>query len=223
MAIAPQRAGSEAGTGTRNMPHKRPTTTHTIPVRPRKLVVLPRPGDHHKGLLTSGGITIPCVLGRGGVTRFKREGDGATPLGRYRILEAILRPDRPIKSAGGLGARFTRKDEAWCDDPDDGRYNRPIRRTAISGEERLWRHDHLYDAVIVISYNMRPVVRRRGSAIFMHLARSDGTATAGCVALAPQHLRRLLPRLARETIIDIGNAPRPLKQRRGHRRSRSRP
>jgi L,D-peptidoglycan transpeptidase YkuD (ErfK/YbiS/YcfS/YnhG family) len=49
----------------------------------------------------------------------------------------------------------------------------------------MWREDHLYDLVAVLGYNDDPVVPGRGSAIFLHLARTDFSATHGCVALTP--------------------------------------
>jgi L,D-peptidoglycan transpeptidase YkuD (ErfK/YbiS/YcfS/YnhG family) len=61
----------------------------------------------------------------------------------------------------------------------------------------------LYDLVIEISHNTRPRIARRGSAVFVHVARPDRSATAGCVALAAPDLRRLLARLGPKTKIDI--------------------
>ena len=43
--------------------------------------------------------------------------------------------------------------------------------------------DDLYDACIVLDWNIRPRRRGRGSAIFFHLARPDFTPTQGCVAV----------------------------------------
>ena len=50
--------------------------------------------------------------------------------------------------------------------------------------EALWRDDALYDVVGVLGWNDAPVVPRRGSAIFLHVARSDYAPTRGCIALA---------------------------------------
>jgi L,D-peptidoglycan transpeptidase YkuD (ErfK/YbiS/YcfS/YnhG family) len=69
--------------------------------------------------------------------------------------------------------------------------------------DRMWRDDHLYDLVIEISHNTRPRIAGRGSAVFVHVARPDRSATAGCVALAASDLRRLLARLGPKTRIDI--------------------
>jgi L,D-peptidoglycan transpeptidase YkuD (ErfK/YbiS/YcfS/YnhG family) len=56
----------------------------------------------------------------------------------------------------------------------------------------------------ILDYNMRPRVGRRGSAIFFHLARPDLSPTAGCVALHPADMRRLLPRLSPRVVMVVG-------------------
>ncbi len=61
----------------------------------------------------------------------------------------------------------------------------------------MWRKDRLYDVVGVMDYNIRPRLRGRGSAIFFHIATDDLSPTAGCVALRPRDMARLLPRLGR--------------------------
>ncbi len=56
----------------------------------------------------------------------------------------------------------------------------------------------------MIDYNQSRPRKGRGSAIFVHVMAPDRTATAGCVALRPGDLRRLLPRLARRCTVRIG-------------------
>ncbi len=65
----------------------------------------------------------------------------------------------------------------------DRAYNRPVRLPYPASAEQLWRDDHLYDLLVVLGYNDRPVVAGQGSAIFLHLAAPDFAPTAGCVAL----------------------------------------
>jgi L,D-peptidoglycan transpeptidase YkuD (ErfK/YbiS/YcfS/YnhG family) len=85
-----------------------------------------------------------------------------------------------------------RREDGWCEDPRDGRYNRPIRLPADSSHDRLWREDHLYDIVGVLDWNITPRIRGRGSAIFLHLCRPGFGPTAGCIALRGGDLQRLL-------------------------------
>lgn len=156
-------------------------------------------GRPHEGRLSVGGLVLPCAIGRAGVTRNKREGDGATPAGRWSLLYFFLRRPAPLRPFW----RRTRRDDIWCDDPASFRYNRPLQAPARASHEEIWREDRLYDVVGVMDYNIRPVIRRRGSAIFFHLATDDLGPTAGCVALRPADMRRLLPRLARRAMIEV--------------------
>jgi L,D-peptidoglycan transpeptidase YkuD (ErfK/YbiS/YcfS/YnhG family) len=133
----------------------------------------------------------------------KREGDGATPRGRFRAVRLWYRPDRVLRPRTQLPVRRIRPDDAWCEDPADGRYNRPIRLTPGKGGDRLWRTDRLYDVIVELDHNTRPRVAGRGSAVFLHVARRAFAPTAGCVALAIGDLRRLFPRLDAKTRIEI--------------------
>jgi L,D-peptidoglycan transpeptidase YkuD (ErfK/YbiS/YcfS/YnhG family) len=102
-----------------------------------------------------------------------------------------------------LPSRRIRPDDAWCEDPSDRRYNRPIRLSASSHGDRLQREDGLYDLIIELDHNTRPRVARRGSAVFIHVARPGLSPTAGCVALKADTLARLLPHLTASTDIEI--------------------
>jgi L,D-peptidoglycan transpeptidase YkuD (ErfK/YbiS/YcfS/YnhG family) len=103
-----------------------------------------------------------------------------------------------------LPARPIRRDDAWCEDPSDRRYNRPIKQSASSTGDRLQRDDRLYDLVIELDHNTRPRIAGRGSAVFIHVARPDLSPTAGCVALNAPTLARLLPHLTSSSEIEIG-------------------
>ncbi len=154
-------------------------------------------GRPHEGRIVAGGLVLRCALGRAGVTRAKREGDGATPAGRLTLLYAFCRPGRVSRAAWRLHAAPTRKSDIWCDDPRSFLYNRLLRGPARLSHEELWRPDRLYDLVGVLDYNIRPARRGRGSAIFFHIATQDLGPTAGCIALRPRDMARLLPRLSR--------------------------
>jgi L,D-peptidoglycan transpeptidase YkuD (ErfK/YbiS/YcfS/YnhG family) len=157
-----------------------------------------------RGVLLAGRRAIPVVLGRGGIAANKREGDGATPRGRFRLVRLWGRADRMPRPRTLLPVRRIDRGLAWCEDPADRRYNRPFRRSASELGDRLWRSDHLYDLVIEMSHNTSPRVAGRGSAVFIHVARPDRGPTAGCVALEAASLRRLLSRLGPSTWIEIG-------------------
>jgi L,D-peptidoglycan transpeptidase YkuD (ErfK/YbiS/YcfS/YnhG family) len=145
-----------------------------------------------RGVVRLGSLTLPCALGRSGRRTRKREGDGATPVGCWRIAGVLYRADRIRRPATGLPVRPIAPNDGWCDAPADRNYNRAVRHPYPASAERLWRADRLYDVVVLMSHNWRPRVAGRGSAIFMHLARPGYAPTEGCIALRREHLLRLL-------------------------------
>jgi L,D-peptidoglycan transpeptidase YkuD (ErfK/YbiS/YcfS/YnhG family) len=170
----------------------------------RRLWVRTKPGDRTRGWLLAGPRAIPVALGRGGILANKREGDGGTPRGTFRLRRLWWRADRLNRPPTRLPARPIRGDDGWCEDPGDRHYNRPIRLKRDDPGDRLKRADHLYDLIIELDHNTRPRIAGRGSAVFVHIARPGFTPTAGCVALNAPALRRLLPQLGPHTRIVVG-------------------
>jgi L,D-peptidoglycan transpeptidase YkuD (ErfK/YbiS/YcfS/YnhG family) len=166
----------------------------------RRIAVRTAAGARTRGWLTAGPIATPVALGRGGILANKREGDGGTPRGRFRLVRLWWRPDRGTRPRTLLPARPIARDDAWCEDPADRRYNRRIK---AAGGDHLWRDDALYDLMIELDHNTRPRIAGRGSAVFVHVARAGFSPTAGCVALDKRRLRRLLARLGPRTVVDI--------------------
>jgi L,D-peptidoglycan transpeptidase YkuD (ErfK/YbiS/YcfS/YnhG family) len=162
-----------------------------------------RPGRCSQGWLSAGLRTRPIALGRGGIRADKREGDGATPAGRFHPVRLWWRADRLPRPRTLLPARRIGPDDAWREDPADRRYNRPFRRAANEPGDRLQRNDGLYDLVVEIDHNTRPRVAGRGSAVFIHVARAGFAPTAGCVALRRNDLLALLSQLSPKTRIVI--------------------
>jgi L,D-peptidoglycan transpeptidase YkuD (ErfK/YbiS/YcfS/YnhG family) len=162
-----------------------------------------RPGDRSRGVLVANGFVIPVMLGRSGIRANKREGDGATPRGTFRLVRLWWRPDRLPAPRTLLPATRIDRAVAWCEDSADRRYNRPFHRSASEPGDRLWRQDHLYDLVIEIDHNRNPRVAGRGSAVFIHVARPDRLPTQGCVAMDAFALLRLLRWVGPRTRISI--------------------
>jgi L,D-peptidoglycan transpeptidase YkuD (ErfK/YbiS/YcfS/YnhG family) len=169
----------------------------------RAIYVRAIPGSRTRGLLRAGPWAWPVALGRGGILANKREGDGGTPRGTFRPVRLWWRADRHPRPATMLPVRRITPSDAWCEDPGDRRYNRPMQVPAGRSGDRLRRDDHLYDFILEIDHNTHPRIAGRGSAVFLHLARPGLTPTAGCVAMPKEKLRQLLKNLLRETRIDI--------------------
>jgi len=168
------------------------------------LRVRPAAGDRARGWLTAGNLCIPCALGPAGIRRRKREGDGATPAGRFRLLWALYRPDRKRPPPGGVPMRVLRHDAGWCEEPRSPCYNRPVRLPFALACDSMWRDDNLYDLTFVLDYNFTRRRKGAGSAIFFHVARPGLTPTAGCVAIRAADMRRLAPRLSANAVMTIG-------------------
>ena len=133
-----------------------------------------------------------CALGRAGVTTNKKEGDGATPTGKFVFRSLLFRSDRHSPPKTKLPRSFILPQDGWCDEPSDPNYNRPVRIPYNASYEKLWRKDSVYDIVVVLGYNDRPVIPYRGSAIFLHCAKPDYSPTAGCIALLEKDLLDVL-------------------------------
>ena len=143
--------------------------------------------------LSAFGRLLPCTVGAGGIVPGdrKREGDGATPAGLWRISAALYRPDRMARPAPW--AAPVRPGDLWCDEPSHPLYNRPARRPFEASAERMDRPDPLYDLVLTTDWNAAGAPGR-GSAIFLHRWRRPGYPTEGCIAMAPASLRWLAAR-----------------------------
>lgn len=171
--------------------------------RSANLIVRALSAQKSQGFLEFGSWRLPCALGRSGVRVFKREGDGATPRGIWKLRGGYFDRRKGRRPPTPIALQKIRADDGWCDDPADRNYNRPIRHPYPASAERLCRSDDLYGVVVVLGYNDRPRTRGRGSAIFLHVARPDFAPTEGCIALRHDHLLRLLALLRTGAVIRI--------------------
>ncbi|MEZ5789677.1 MAG: hypothetical protein R3D34_02385 [Nitratireductor sp.] len=174
---------------------------------PREIWSLRRaPGKicHHAILLigSKGNIrALRCVIGRSGISVFKREGDGATPAAQLGLLGGYMaRRAWPVRNRELLAIT---PDKGWCDAPTHSCYNRPVRLPFSASHETLHRPDGLYDICLVLDWNIAPRQRYRGSAIFFHLARHGGEPTEGCIAVSRRHMDLILRRLATNIVIRV--------------------
>lgn len=156
------------------------------------------------GRVRLGPFDMPAALGRSGRSARKREGDGATPIGRWRLLEVYYRPDRVARPATRLPVSRITRAVGWCDAAGDRNYNRQVRLPYPASHERLCREDHLYDLVVVLDHNQRPRIRGNGSAIFLHCSRPGLAPTEGCIALPRTLLQRLLRHVRKGDLLIVG-------------------
>ncbi len=147
------------------------------------------------------GRTYPCSIGKGGLSRDKREGDGATPHGVHHIVGMLYRPDRVARLTDW--AEPIRPGDLWSDDAGDSDYNRKVRAPYAPSHENLRRPDPLYDLILLTDWNWPKAIPGRGSAIFIHQWRRPGYPTEGCVALERADLHHIAPRIRPQTRLII--------------------
>ena len=139
--------------------------------------------------LRVGDKLLPCVIGKNGVSKLKREGDGKTPTGKHQIVGMLYRPDkisRPRKWAQPIRPR-----DIWSDDVKDPNYNLMGTSPSLFGHEQLFRSDRLYDLILITNWNWPYAVKGRGSAIFIHSWRQNAIPTEGCIALSIDNLLKV--------------------------------
>lgn len=159
--------------------------------------------DGARGRLRFGSLDVDCALGKSGITTEKREGDHATPAGRFSLRKLFYRADRMAAPRCALPTAEIDILDGWCDDPDHELYNRYVRLPFGARHERLWREDPLYDLVVVLGHNDDPPFAGAGSCIFLHVAHDDYRGTEGCVALKKEDLLTLLAAIGEDTRMEV--------------------
>jgi len=157
-----------------------------------------------KHLLLYKGYKLKCSIGKSGITNSKKEGDLATPKGIFKLGLLYYRKDRNKSLKSKLKKRTIKKNMGWCDDIRSKKYNQEIRFPFKYGAEKLYRKDKIYDLFINIKYNFSPVIKEKGSAIFLHITDGKYRPTKGCVAIAKKDFLKILPLINNKTKISIG-------------------
>ena len=155
------------------------------------------------GYLKFKNLKFRCALGKGGIKKKNMEGDKITPKGNYKIIKIFYRKDRLKKISSQFRLIEIKKNMGWCDDPRSKKYNKLIKIPSKYSHERLYRKDNIYDLVLVLNYNMNPVLKNKGSAIFIHIANKKYKKTAGCIALKKSNLILLIKKIKKETKVHI--------------------
>ena len=154
------------------------------------------------GLLRYKNLNFRCALGKAGVGKKRVEGDNITPLGIYKIVKIFYRKDR-IKNISSKFKLFSiNKNMCWCDDSKSKHYNQLIKLPTNYTHEKLYRRDCVYDLILVLNYNIKPIIKNKGSAIFIHVTKNY-KKTAGCIALKKDHLIKLVSKINKSTRVKI--------------------
>jgi L,D-peptidoglycan transpeptidase YkuD (ErfK/YbiS/YcfS/YnhG family) len=144
-----------------------------------------------------------CAIGKNGITNSKIEGDKCTPTGIYSIEKIYYREDRLSMPKLDFQTIPINKNFGWCDDIRSTYYNKFIKFPFTYSAEFLYRADDIYNIICIISYNINPIIKNKGSAIFLHVANSNYSGTAGCLALKQDDLIELLQNIDLDTRINI--------------------
>jgi L,D-peptidoglycan transpeptidase YkuD (ErfK/YbiS/YcfS/YnhG family) len=156
-----------------------------------------------RAILKIGQSTFPCFLGKNGRTNHKREGDSKSPIGKWKLLQLYFRADKIYYPKSPFKTRELSRRDGWCDEPGNGAYNRRVILPCKANHEDMWRDDSAYDVLLTTTHNQRPRRQGGGSAIFLHVAKSNCQGTEGCIALSEKHLRQVLSRCRRTTFLVI--------------------
>jgi len=158
---------------------------------------------NHSGYLKYKNYKFRCAIGKAGVGKKKFEGDGVTPKGTYKIIQIYYRKDRIKKIKSKMKIVEINKNMGWCDDSKSKKYNQLIKLPSKYGYEKFYRADNLYDLILVLNYNIKPIIKNKGSAIFIHLAKRNYSATKGCIGLSKRNLLKILSIINKNTKIKI--------------------
>ena len=148
-------------------------------------------------------LKFRCSLGKAGISKKIAEGDNITPKGIYKIIKIYYREDRIKNIISKIKLIKIKNNMGWCDDPISKKYNQLIKLPTKYHHEKLYRNDKLYDIVLVLDYNMNPIVKGKGSAIFLHLSKNLKNKTSGCIALKKKDMLELIKKIKKSTKVII--------------------
>jgi len=146
---------------------------------------------------------IKCAVGKRGIKIKKSEGDLITPKGSFRIRGVFYRKDKIKTLKTRIKIKPIKKNMGWCDDPKSEKYNKLINYPFNHNSEKLYRTDNIYDIIVVLNFNMNPIKKNKGSAIFIHVAKKKFSPTKGCVAIKKNELKKLLENINHKSIVKI--------------------
>ena len=158
----------------------------------------------NKNYLTYNKLKFKCAIGKKGISYKKKEGDLITPKGQFKIKYILYRNDR-VKISTKLKKKVIKKNMGWCDDPKSKQYNKLVKLPFFFSHEKLYKKENTYDIILVLDYNMNPIIKNKGSAIFIHVAKNNFIKTAGCVAIRKADLIKLIRKINPNSEVKISH------------------
>ncbi len=91
----------------------------------------------------------------------------------------------------------------WCDDPRSNKYNKMIKFPFAYSAEKLYLKKKIYDLILVTNFNSKPVIKKKGSAIFVHLSEKGFKSTKGCIGIKKSDFLEILPLVTKKTLLIV--------------------
>ena len=158
----------------------------------------------NKNYLIYNNYKVKCALGKRGIGIKRKEGDLITPKGKFKIKYILYRGDRIKKIQSKIKIFKIKKNFGWCNDPKSKEYNKLIKLPFKFSHEKLFKKENVYDLLLILDFNMNPIKKNKGSAIFLHIAKRNYKKTEGCIAIKKKQLLKIIKELKYNTKVKIG-------------------
>lgn len=155
------------------------------------------------GYLIFKNFKFRCSLGKNGISNKKKEGDGITPRGTFKLTKLFYREDKIKNIRTNIKRVKIKKNMGLCDDPKSKFYNKLVKLPSKFSHEKLYRKDNIYNIAVVLDYNLNPIIKNKGSAIFIHVTKKNYKGTQGCIGLKQKELIKLIRVVKRNQKIRI--------------------
>ena len=157
----------------------------------------------NKKYLTYNNYKVKCAIGKRGIGKKQKEGDQITPRGTFRIKNILYRKDKINYLRSVIKKTSIKKNMGWCDDPKSKDYNKLVKLPFDYKSEKLYISNNIYDIILVLDFNMHPIKKNKGSAIFIHISNNKYSSTQGCIAIKKKELLKLIKFIDKKTKIII--------------------
>ena len=133
----------------------------------------------------------------------KRDGDQRPPKGKFKFILLLYRKDRINYFHSKIKKKIIKKNMGWCDDPKSNNYNKLIKFPFSFSAEKLYLKKNIYDLILVLDFNRKPIKKGLGSAIFLHISDRNFKATKGCIAVKKSDFLKILKKITKKTNLII--------------------